>query len=103
MRVLAEGKDSAKVTLSEVMTRDPTAMPPGKSAIDALRLMQDGGFRHVPVVDNGKVVGAVSKGAICGASSRTGSMKKPASGSGSERRQADARPIRKFQGQGSNI
>ena len=28
----------------------------------ALRLMQDGGFRHVPIVDEGKVVGVVSKG-----------------------------------------
>ena len=61
-RVLAEGKDSTKVTLSEVMTRHPTTMPPGKTAIDALRLMQDGGFRHVPVVDNGEIVGVVSRG-----------------------------------------
>ena len=61
-RVLAEGKDSTKVTLSEVMTQNPTTMPPGKNAVDALRLMQDGGFRHVPVVDNGEIVGVVSKG-----------------------------------------
>ena len=61
-RVLAEGKESTKVTLSEVMTQNPTTMPPGKNAVDALRLMQDGGFRHVPVVDNGAVVGVVSKG-----------------------------------------
>src|SRR4051794_19153721 len=43
-RVLAEGKVSTMVTLGEVMTRDPIAMPPGKNAIDALRLMQEGGF-----------------------------------------------------------
>jgi CBS domain-containing protein len=61
-RVLAEGKDSTKVTLSEVMTRHPTTMTPGKNAVDALRLMQDGGYRHVPVVDNNEVVGVVSKG-----------------------------------------
>jgi CBS domain-containing protein len=61
-RVLAEGKDSSKIILAEAMTRDPDTMPPGKTAIDALRLMQDGGFRHVPIIDNGKVVGIVSKG-----------------------------------------
>ena len=61
-RVLAEGKDSKRVTLADVMTSNPTTMPPGKSAIDALRLMQDGGFRHVPVVDHGRVIGVVSKG-----------------------------------------
>ena len=62
VRVLAEGRDAAHTRLADVMTADPNTMPPGKTAIEALRLMQDGGFRHVPVVDNGKVVGVVSKG-----------------------------------------
>jgi CBS domain-containing protein len=61
-RVLAEGKSAARTKLEEVMTRAPDTMPPGRSAIEALRLMQDGGYRHVPIVDNGKVVGVVSRG-----------------------------------------
>lgn len=61
-RVLAEGKDPAKTRLSEVMTRDPDTMPPGKTAIDALRMMQDGGYRHVPIVADGKVMGVASRG-----------------------------------------
>ena len=61
-RVLAEGKNPAETTLGEVMTPDPCTMPPTETAIGALRLMQDGGFRHIPVVDEGKVVGVVSKG-----------------------------------------
>ena len=61
-RMLAAGKDAARTTLAEVMTPNPDTMPPGKSAIDALRMMQDGGYRHVPVVERGKVVGVVSKG-----------------------------------------
>jgi len=61
-RVLAEGKDPAETTLAEVMTSDPSTMPPTSSAIDALRLMRDGGFRHVPVVAHRKVVGIVSHG-----------------------------------------
>jgi CBS domain-containing protein len=60
-RVLADGKSAARTKLSEVMTRDPTSMPPGQTAIEALRLMQDGHYRHVPVVDDGKVVGIVSR------------------------------------------
>jgi CBS domain-containing protein len=60
-RVLAEGKSAARTKLSEVMTQNPTAMPPGKTAIEALRLMQDGRYRHVPIVDEGKVVGIVSR------------------------------------------
>jgi CBS domain-containing protein len=61
-RMLAAGKDAAATTLGEVMTRDPDTMAPGKTAIEALRMMQDGGFRHVPVVDGGTVVGVVSHG-----------------------------------------
>ena len=61
-RVLAEGLDAAATTLAEVMTKRPATMPPDKPALDALLLMQDGGFRHVPIVDNGRVVGIVSRG-----------------------------------------
>jgi CBS domain-containing protein len=61
-RVLAAGKDPKATRLADVMTADPTAMSPESGAIDALRLMWDGGFRHVPVVRNGKVVGVVSRG-----------------------------------------
>jgi CBS domain-containing protein len=61
-KMLAAGKDAHKTTLSEVMTRGPQTMPPTNSAIDALRLMHDGGFRHVPVVADDKVVGVVSHG-----------------------------------------
>jgi CBS domain-containing protein len=60
-RVLAEGKSATRTTLAEVMTQAPDAMPPGKMAIEALRLMEDGRYRHLPIVDDGKVVGIVSR------------------------------------------
>lgn len=60
-KVLAKGK-SAEVTLSEVMTRRPVTMSPGKTAIEALRLMWDGGFRHVPLVEGDRILGVVSRG-----------------------------------------
>jgi len=62
VRVIADGKDAADVTLYSVMTRDPHTMPPGQTAIDALRVMRDGGFRHIPVVEEGKIIGIVSRG-----------------------------------------
>lgn len=61
-RVVADAKDPAQTALSAVMTRNPTTMPPDKSAIEALRLMWDGGFRHLPVVKDGKLIGVVSRG-----------------------------------------
>ena len=60
-RVLAEGKSANRTVLSAVMTRDPTSIPPGKTAIEALRLMEDGRYRHLPIVEDGKVVGIVSR------------------------------------------
>lgn len=61
-RVLAEGKDCAATKLSEVMTADPRTMTPSATAIDALHLMQDGHFRHLPVIDRGRIAGIVSHG-----------------------------------------
>ena len=60
-RVLAEGKGADNTKLDEVMTRDPDAMPPGNTAIEVLRLMEDGRYRHVPIVENGMIVGIVSR------------------------------------------
>ena len=62
VRVLAEARNPAQVVLQDVMTRNPATLPPEKTAIEALRLMQDGGFRHVPVVrEDGTLVGIVSR------------------------------------------
>lgn len=60
VRLLAEGANPAETQVATVMTRNPDHMPPTHTAIEALRLMHDGGFRHIPVVENGCVVGLVS-------------------------------------------
>ncbi|HTN12644.1 MAG TPA: CBS domain-containing protein [Acetobacteraceae bacterium] len=62
VRTLASGKPDADAPLARAMTADPVHMAPGSTAIHALRLMQDGGFRHVPICDQGRVVGIVSQG-----------------------------------------
>jgi CBS domain-containing protein len=62
VRVLAQGKSADAVPLRQVMTRSPATLPPRHTAIDAMRIMRDGGFRHIPVVDNGVVIGVVSRG-----------------------------------------
>lgn len=60
-RVLAAGK-GAQAHLHDVMTADPVTMSPEKTALEALRLMWDGGFRHVPLVKDGKIMGVISRG-----------------------------------------
>jgi len=63
VRLLAEGRSPAFAELSDVMTREPDTLPPDHSAMEALRMMQDGGYRHVPIVDRrGRLVGIVSHG-----------------------------------------
>jgi CBS domain-containing protein len=61
VRILAEGKDR-DTPLHQVMSKDPHSLPPRHTAIHALRLMRDGGFRHVPVVEDGVLIGVVSRG-----------------------------------------
>ncbi|MCG8359002.1 MAG: CBS domain-containing protein [Kiloniellales bacterium] len=66
-RVLAQHRNPETTQLSEVMTRNPLTIRRQAAAIEALRLMRNGGFRHLPVVDNGRVVGVVSLRDFCGA------------------------------------
>ena len=62
VRTLAEGKDAAVTTLAQAMTPDPITITPDSRAIDALRAMSNGGFRHLPVVENERIWGIVSRG-----------------------------------------
>ena len=59
-RVLANKLDPDTTTLREVMTANPLSVAPDADAIDALRLMRDGGYRHLPVVQGDQLVGVVS-------------------------------------------
>jgi CBS domain-containing protein len=59
-RVLAEGRDPRTTHLADVMTRHPQTISPDKPFGHAMLMMYDGGFRHVPVVENGKPIGMVS-------------------------------------------
>jgi len=59
-RVVARGLDAQTTRLAEVMTTAPQAVDPDKTFGYALLLMQENGFRHVPVIENGKPVGIVS-------------------------------------------
>jgi CBS domain-containing protein len=59
-RVIARGLDCHSTRLAEVMTADPRTVDPNKTYGYALVMMQENGFRHAPVVENGKPVGMVS-------------------------------------------
>ena len=59
-RVIAKDLDPALTPLDRVMTRSPLTLDPSRSYGHALLLMQENGFRHVPVVDGDRVLGIIA-------------------------------------------
>jgi CBS domain-containing protein len=60
VRVVAKGLNAETTTLANVMTPAPETIDPGQSFGYAMLVMQEHGFRHLPVVQDGKPVGIVS-------------------------------------------
>lgn len=61
-RVVAVGLDPAVTTLSEVMTTELVTCTPKATTGDCGTMMSERRIRHLPVVDDGKVLGVVTTG-----------------------------------------
>jgi CBS domain-containing protein len=61
-KVLAGGLDPGNTKVSEVMTRDPYCIRPTTTVGDAMELITKRRFRHLPIVDNDKVLAVISSG-----------------------------------------
>jgi|SRR6266700_1666805 len=59
-RVVARGLDAQMTRLADVMTPAPDTVDPDKPFGYALLVMHERGFRHLPVIQDGKIVGIVS-------------------------------------------
>lgn len=59
-RVLAARRDPETTTIADVMTANPQTITPDRPLGHAMHMMNEGGFRHVPVVVDGRPVGMVS-------------------------------------------
>jgi CBS domain-containing protein len=64
IRVLLEGRDARTTPVGEIMTRDPLTVRPEDPLEACMGLMANRNFRHLPVLDGGRVVGVVSIGDI---------------------------------------
>src|SRR4051812_18754267 len=60
-RIIASGHDPAQTKLCDVMTEDPDTIGPDEPAIKGLQMMEDGGYRHLPVIQNGRILGVISR------------------------------------------
>ena len=59
-RVVGRGLDPRTTRLEQVMTRDPDRIESTATAREALRRMDELGCRHLPVTEDGRVLGVVS-------------------------------------------
>lgn len=62
---VADGKDVNDVRIRDLMTQSPTVVTPATSVRDAAELMTSHRFRHLPVVDNSRLVGVVNIDGVC--------------------------------------
>ena len=61
-KVLAGSLDPGTTKVSEVMTKDPYCIRPTTTVGEAMKSITERRFRHLPIVDNGKVLAVVSSG-----------------------------------------
>jgi CBS domain-containing protein len=59
-RVVAAGRNPETTPVADVMTKEPKTISPEKAFGHAMLMMHEGAFRHLPVVDKGRLVGMVS-------------------------------------------
>jgi CBS domain-containing protein len=59
-RAVAGRVHTSEARVREWMTPDPITLGPNATADEAAKIMLDNGFRHVPIVDEGRAVGIVS-------------------------------------------
>ncbi len=59
-KVALQGKNSRETRVAEIMTRDVITVGPQTRTRECMALMSQHKIRHLPVVDNGKVLGMIS-------------------------------------------
>ncbi len=59
-RVVAAEVDPDKATVKDIMTANPDTLHPDDTASQAINMMKERNYRHLPVTDGDKIVGMVS-------------------------------------------
>lgn len=61
-RIVLQGRTSAGTKVRDIMTSKVVYVSPEQSVAECMALMTEKHFRHLPVMENGKVVGMLSIG-----------------------------------------
>ena len=64
IKVLLPGLDAKQTPVGQVMTGNPVTVKPDDPVKSCMAMMSARGFRHLPVLDAGKVVGVISMGDV---------------------------------------
>ncbi len=59
-----KGAEAMEMTVAQLMTRALTTVTPSTTVAEAMELMTAGRFRHLPVVEHGRLLGLVSIGDV---------------------------------------
>jgi CBS domain-containing protein len=70
IKVLLPGRDAKETAVHEVMTVNPMTVKPSDPLEACMGLMANRGFRHLPVLNGGKLVGVISVGDVVKDSAR---------------------------------
>ena len=70
-RIVGEGRDPATTRVVDVMTQEVVAVRSTTTVEEAMAVFSEKRFRHLPVVDNGKLKGLVSSGDLTRRMSRS--------------------------------
>ncbi len=60
VRVIAAGRDPDRTALAEVMTRAPDTIEAEAPVAEAIRRMDEFCYKHLPVVEGGRVIGVIA-------------------------------------------
>jgi CBS domain-containing protein len=61
-KLILKGKSSKETPIKDIMTQELLTVQPGDSISECMRLMTDKRVRHLPVIEEDKMVGLVSIG-----------------------------------------
>ena len=64
IKVLLPGLDAKQTPVNQVMTGNPMTVKPDDPLEGCMAMMAERGYRHLPVLDAGKVVGVISIGEV---------------------------------------
>ncbi|MEN8237876.1 MAG: CBS domain-containing protein [Actinomycetota bacterium] len=63
-KIILMSRMSKETPVADIMTADPVTVHPSETVVNCMQTMTDSRFRHLPVVEDGEMVGIISIGDV---------------------------------------